>query len=462
LVTRGLGDLIEKCLARDPSARYADAASLADDLRHELADLPLRGVPNRSLTERWRKWRRRKPQALRRLTASAIVVALGGGAPLVYLGRQARDAQLDLQAAEQLLDRGKFPAAVDRLRTGLGRLAFVPGHADLKSGLQGRLSWAQQRRWAEDLHKLVDQLRFHDSGLRRLPAGVQGIDRSCRTIWQARDKILAEFTASDGGAAEQESRTDLIDLAILWAGLKVRSAAPSEADQARRGALELLDQAEQTFGRSLVLDQERTAYAAATDESPRPAPARNAAAPRSAWEHEALGRFFLHRGRLDDAEQEFRQALQTAPKSFWPNYYTGICAFQADDRPAALTAFSVCVALNPESAECFFNRGMTLAALDRPDDALDDYSRALEIDPRLAAASLYRGMLHRDAEDFEQAANDFEQALKNGAEPSAVHYQWALLHLARHDREAAKASLRAALSHSPQDREARELLKTLE
>ncbi len=45
-----------------PRDRYRDAASLADDLRRHLADLPLRGVPNRSWPERWRKWRRRHPR----------------------------------------------------------------------------------------------------------------------------------------------------------------------------------------------------------------------------------------------------------------------------------------------------------------------------------------------------------------------------------------------------------------
>ena len=35
--------------------RYPDAAALAGDLRRHLADLPLRGVPNRSWAERWRQ-----------------------------------------------------------------------------------------------------------------------------------------------------------------------------------------------------------------------------------------------------------------------------------------------------------------------------------------------------------------------------------------------------------------------
>ncbi len=65
-VSVGLADIVQKCLAPRPSDRYRDAAALADDLRRHLANLPLREVPNRSLAERWRKWRRRRPTSLTR------------------------------------------------------------------------------------------------------------------------------------------------------------------------------------------------------------------------------------------------------------------------------------------------------------------------------------------------------------------------------------------------------------
>ncbi|HXT60788.1 MAG TPA: tetratricopeptide repeat protein, partial [Pirellulales bacterium] len=116
----------------------------------------------------------------------------------------------------------------------------------------------------------------------------------------------------------------------------------------------------------------------------------------------------------------------------------------------------------PASAECFYNRGLAYAALDRRHDALDDYTHALALDPRLAAASLHRGMLLRDAGRFEEAAADFQRAIDDGAEACAVHYQWALLHLARNDRAAAKASLRAALAMDPDDRDSLALLRRLE
>jgi serine/threonine protein kinase len=73
-VTRGLSDLLARCLARKPSDRYATAADLAADLRRHLTGLPLRGVANRSLAERYRKWRRRRPYLLPLIGLLAVCV----------------------------------------------------------------------------------------------------------------------------------------------------------------------------------------------------------------------------------------------------------------------------------------------------------------------------------------------------------------------------------------------------
>lgn len=464
-VSPGLADLLDKCLAHDPAARYRDAAALADDLRRHLDDLPLRGAQNRSLVERWQKWRRRTPLALGRLSIAALAaIALMGGS-LAYVDRQVQDAQLDLQEADKLVERAEFPAAVDRLRAGAARLVRVPGHVDLKALLNDRLAVAERNRLVEDLHRLVDRLRYLESDVDSPGARAAEIDAGCRKIWSAREKILAEFSQGESTAATDETRADLLDLGLLWAGMKYREARMSNEPQARAAALRTLDEAAQTFGDSFVLAQERATYEAnAADRELQPAAEIESAGdgPRSVWERYAFGRFLLRQGRLEDADQQFRAALRKAPQAFWPNYYAGVCAFRAGRHVDALAAFSVCVALAPASAECFYNRGLARAALDQLDDAITDYTAALKLDPQLATAALHRGVLHREAKRFQEAEADFERAIESGADPGAVHYQWALLHLARGDRTAAKASIRKSLESSPDDPEARSLLQRLE
>jgi len=87
-VSPGLAEIIAACLADDPKERYRDMSALAADLRRHLADLPLVGVRNRSLTERWRKWRRRSPHGFARIgmlltVFTAVVAVVFGAANLV-------------------------------------------------------------------------------------------------------------------------------------------------------------------------------------------------------------------------------------------------------------------------------------------------------------------------------------------------------------------------------------------
>ncbi len=459
-VSRGLEDILAKCLSLDPHDRYPNAAALTEDLCRHLADLPLLGLPNRSLVERWQKWRRRKPQALKRLVAVATLIVACSAAALYAVRRQANAAHAALDKAAESLARSDYAGAIDRLRDGLEGLRYVPGQANLKRSLRERLSAAQQLRLGADLHKLVDRLRFRDSGADVSATDAAEIDRGCSALWQDRERLLARFADSADAA---EVRTDLLDLALLWASLKVRGALDEHRNAALRDAIELLAEAEQSLGSSMVLQQERQTFAAElADNHPNPAPrAAHDKAPRNVWEHYALGRLLLRSGDLNAAAAEFQQALDQAPDSFWPNYYAGLCAYRRENYQQALNAFYACVALAPRSAECFYNRGLAYAALEQLEPAIHDYSRALELNPALALAALHRGQLYLQLEDSTLAAADFAAALKHGADPADVYYHLARLHLAQHDRPAARADLHRALQHRPNDEDALSLLRRL-
>ncbi len=150
-VSVGLADILARCLARDPSDRYPDAASLAADLRRHLGDLPLRGVANRSPVERWRKWRRRHPQVAALavlLLASLAVIApgredqalragglMGGSSPAKSRGSEAPGRSLlrggELARAASALERAVERDPDDlRARLALGVCAYQLGRLD--------------------------------------------------------------------------------------------------------------------------------------------------------------------------------------------------------------------------------------------------------------------------------------------------------------------------------------------
>jgi serine/threonine protein kinase len=403
----GLGDIIAKCLAVDPQERYADAGQLAEDLRRHLADLPLRGVPNRSLTERCRKWCRRHPHALVRTVMTAVT------SPVLILVAwliASGDARQRLRGAESLLaesraqrDRHDYPAAVRALNQGLALiepsrvLSFDRDPArsqSLRRALRQELARTQQSQWAEEIHELADRLRFlYGTDLAARDA-LRALEHRLRTTWEARGRILAQLAGGLDPDEAQRFRTDFLDLAILWADLRVRLTAGRQ-DEARRDALRTLDEAERLFGASPVLARERQSHAEAlglADVARAAARSRAELVPQTAWEHYALGRSLLAAGSLEAAAVEFERATDLHPQTLGAQFARGICAYRRRCFETALNAFEVCVALSPGTAECYYNRGRAHAALGHAKLARRDYDHARRLAPAIAFTTGDRGL----------------------------------------------------------------------
>lgn len=383
-VTHGLADVLKKCLSASAEARYADAQSLADDLRRHLADLPLLGVRNRSLIERWQKWRRRRPHAAVRFLTSAVALAALAAVIWLWAGQRISESQTALVDGQQWLDRREYDEAIEHLQRGLTALEYVPSTASLKQKLRERLQAAQHGKQVGDLHKFVDRLRFLDGGSLLEGEALTTADRACQVFWSERERLLDHGSNNDN-AAPFSIRNDLVDLLVFWLDIRSRLAAlPSN----QVDATALLDQAEALLGPSEVLRRERQfrlgeAAAVAANDSDA----------SSTRDHTALGHALLRAGDEPGALKQFRRAVQEQPQDFWANYYRGRCAYRLGLFDEALSAFSVCVALAPDQAECFYNRAVTLTALNLRGAALNDYDRAVRLDPKLSAAVQNRAAL---------------------------------------------------------------------
>jgi tetratricopeptide (TPR) repeat protein len=379
----GLKAVLARCLARDPDERYPDAGSLASDLRRHLNDLPLREVPNRSLGERWRKWRRRQPLAL---AIGGVLVTLAAGAALL-VGQSARQLEL----AQDALDDGRkqlrehLPGlAVEAFRRGLALAEGVPFSDRLTGELHEQLAVAQRVQVAGELHACVEQLRGLDDtdGIAR-PA-LLTVEEQCRRFWDQRHLIGSLLASDDGTEHAWGGRIDMLDLVVLWIDLRVHLANKDQRSAVHREALTVLDEAEKSFGPSCVLHSQRRVHLAplgmpAPTESGMPAPA-------TAWEHYAVGRALL---RADDpvaALAHLERAVQMQPDALWAHFTHAKCAFQLGRLEEAISSFTACVALAPTCAGCYHNRARVYAALGQIDRAQRDDDRARQLDATLPSA----------------------------------------------------------------------------
>jgi tetratricopeptide (TPR) repeat protein len=390
-VSVGLSYLVRRCLAPAPADRYPSAGDVAADLRRHREGRPLRGV-REPWDERWRKWRRRKPHALRvgLLVTLAAACLLGTGALSgLFLRDRLHTAEAALADGRRQIAREHYDDAEQTLGHGLDAVRDMPVGKDLARQLAEEVLRARRAHFAHDLHALADRVRFRYDGT-SLPADAgQALLASCRQVWDRRD-LAVDARADLGSAGEEQVRTDLLDLALFWADLRAR-AGEQESDpaEARREILGVLAQAEDAFGASPALARQRQASAAAVgDRATAEAAARQAErlVPRTAWEHAALGRSLLASGELARAADEFALALDLEPGGFWPRFYQGRCLYRLGRYRDAAEAFRVCTALAPACAECFYNLALAEARDGRTEAAVADYGQALQRNPALSEA----------------------------------------------------------------------------
>jgi tetratricopeptide (TPR) repeat protein len=388
-----LADVLTRCTAADPRNRYASAGALAADLRRHLVALPLRGVPNRSWAERWRKWRKRRPLTMPLGLALAAVLVAGAGL-IVQGDRQVSRARASLREAETNVEQDRYRAAAEACRTGEALLGGVPFAQKLRNRLADTRQAAERAQAAADLHELCEQVRpLYAADV--LPGDVARTAwGNCRALWEARTDIVRRLSDQPSPSLEQRWRADLLDLGILTAYLEVRSA-PGDGDAARR-ALAILADAESLLGPSAVLYLERARNLRAMGQTADGAKADQRATdypPRTAWEHLAVGRAKLAAGDPAGAAADLDRSIELDPRSVWASYFRGVCALKLNQPTEAVAAFSACLALNPESAWCLYNRGLAFSAAGRTDRAVADLRAALHLDPTLASAGELLGRL---------------------------------------------------------------------
>ena len=262
----GLADILARCLSPSPHDRYASAADLAADLRRQLADLPLVGVRNRSLLERWRKWRRRRPNTLILGTLLAAVLTATAAATalfVLHLGQQRDAAGTALAEGQRQLQQDQFADALVTPATRTIRRRSAAG--ERRPEAPARRRGAPGRTGAGRPGVASDSPTGCASSTTppcRRPSCAFS-KGSAVMLWDRRDEILGRLQSDADPQIREQIQADLLDLAILWTDLRVRLAPAEDAAETRREALEVLERAEDIFGPSPVLQQERRIHARA-------------------------------------------------------------------------------------------------------------------------------------------------------------------------------------------------------
>lgn len=125
----------------------------------------MRGVPNRNPTERWRKWRRRRPHALPRgliLLVSTLIVSAALALLRAAYRQRVHEIESTLAEGRAYLDRHRYVEATKALKHGLDLAEHLPEVTvgAYRRGIGDELARALRDGKAADLHHLAEVVRF--------------------------------------------------------------------------------------------------------------------------------------------------------------------------------------------------------------------------------------------------------------------------------------------------------------
>ncbi len=117
----------------------------------------------------------------------------------------------------------------------------------------------------------------------------------------------------------------------------------------------------------------------------------------------------------EQAIADYDQALALNPEYAEAYNNRGNAYADLGDYEQAIADYDQALALNPEYAEAYNNRGVAYASLGEYEIAIADYDQAISLNPDYASAYINRGIIYiyqPDYQNCELASSDFMKVLE--------------------------------------------------
>ncbi|MGA8262454.1 MAG: tetratricopeptide repeat protein [Arenicellales bacterium] len=154
-------------------------------------------------------------------------------------------------------------------------------------------------------------------------------------------------------------------------------------------------------------------------------------------------------GRLEEAAEDYRQALELEPKNAEAHNNLGNILRDLGRYVDSTESHRQAIALRPAFVEAHFNLGLTLSALEDYRGAEAAFRTVLRMRPDIADAHNHLGNLYKGQGRLEKAVDAYRQALKLAPRFAEVHSNLGSTLAAQGAYEAAEASYRRALEIKP-------------
>lgn len=423
--TEGLKAIIRKCLQPTPSARYASAIPLLEDVEREVANLPLLHARERLLQGRIPKLMRRYP---RLFSAGPIAMV-----SLLVIGLLASIATVTWRESKRLAAEAhlaQFRVAAKDLLAEMLEPAPAQWESLLASSNQLIAPWlttpgqSAAGQHAERLSVALEALAPQDREAAR-----RDLFEFCLTA-----VALTCSSNSDLDAAHRERLSQLLSLCTELSDSS--HAAPLVA-----GLQEIV---------SAPVDRLPTRYEALMRTLEEKLDRNNADTAASAFLELLQARSDVRQGQARQAMERLRQVeIGTAEAPlFW--MVSGDAQSQLGQPEAAAQAYGLAIGAAPKSAAAYVKRAQVLQSMGDFKSAESDYSRAIALAPATSSLLLRRALVREELHDFDAAIEDMDAALELEPKSNRLLFVRARLHQRAQHRESYRDDYRSGLSLTPQ------------
>ncbi len=389
-ITPATETLVLRMLEPSVSRRLQRVDQVCEDLQRQLANRPLRHVPNRSLAERLQKWQRRHPR-LSSATSVALLCGLlvslmAGIAWRTSLAARRADAH---RVAQQAIIR--LPEVRSLVSLPLyDRRLLTRGQALAESSVAPFITWqAGVPQW--------DRRR-----LQMASAMEKNLERELSEhLYLAADAARQLSDTADG----EPQRTALANRALQWNHLADELARSSPANARER------DSHLRAIG---LLRQGRIAEAIPVLEQLRSASPFDL----SLWL--LLGNAYAQQGRLSEAEACYTTSVVMSTDSLLPHFLRGLCRLEMGDDMGAERDFTLALERDPMFAPAFVNRSIARRRLGKQRAAIDDLNEALSAGATQTRIYFMRSEIWKELGNQQQAQEDYREGLqRNPQDPQS-------------------------------------------
>ncbi|MBL8814970.1 MAG: protein kinase [Planctomyces sp.] len=160
----------------------------------------------------------------------------------------------------------------------------------------------------------------------------------------------------------------------------------------------------------------------------------------------------LMRGEFHSAESSLREIVGKDPSNFSAAFLYGLAQRGCLRPESAEDHFSACIALRPDLAQSWYQRGVCRLAMKDFAGAESDFSAALEVDARYTAALFSRALASRERPDgIQSAIHDLTSAIEAGFDETRIYFVRADLYEQLGNAELAKQDRETGLRLPPTD-----------